>query len=169
MQKVQMKFDELKKRIEEKRAQITAKKSAFQTKKDEFDAFKDALLTKKSEMIDLRNTANMLHAQNAKLSGDLKNSLESIKENDLVLSDETKLALEDSMAQIKEIAAKIQATKGQIHDLLMTNKEYIKSKDYISMETLFDEIFAIELYRNECLSQINTILQDMIKLLIAVV
>jgi len=162
-------FDALKKKIEEKRMQIEAKKAAFQTKREEFDAFKDILSAKRTEMIALRNTGNMLHAASAKLMGDLRSSLESISEKGLVLPDDTKLALQKMIAQVKELKIKIRETKGQIHDILKNNKEYKETRDYVSMETAFDEIFAIEQFRNDSLTQINQLLKDMIQLLVAVV
>ena len=111
----------------------------------------------------------MLHAENAKLQGDLRSSLGSIAENGLVLSDEIKLALEESMAQIKEISSSLKESKGRIQDVLQQNRGFIKDKDYVSMETAFEEIYAVQQYRNECLMQINTLLQNMIRLLVTVV
>ena len=162
-------YEEQQKRIEEKRALIEAKKATFQTKKDEFEAFKDLLFAKKKEMLALRYTNNMLHAENAKLQGDLRSSLESMTENGLVLSDDITIALEECMAQIKEISASLKESKGQIQDVLQQNRGFIRSRDYVSMETAFEEIYAIQQYRNECLTQINTLLQNMIRLLVTVV
>lgn len=156
-------------KIEEKKARIEEKKAAFATKKEEFEAFKDALFARKREMLDMNAATNQLHAENAKLQGDLRNSLESLEENGIVLSDEVRQALEESMTKIREITGLLKDSKGQIQDILQTNRGFIKDRDYVSMETAFDEIYAIQQYRNECLTQINTLLQDMIKLLVTVV
>lgn len=163
------KYAEQQQKIEEKKAQIEEKKAAFATKKEEFEAFKVALFAKKHDMLDMKAAANQLHAENAKLQGDLRNSLESLEENGIVLSDEVQQSLEDSMAKIREITGLLKDSKGQIQDILQANRGFIKDRDYVSMETAFDEINAIQQYRNECLTQINTLLQDMIKLLVTVV
>lgn len=168
MQQNQAKFEELKKKIEEQRAKINEKKASFDTKRAEFDAFRDTLFTKRDEMLKLRLESVRLRAENAKLRGDLRSSLEKMKADGVVLSDETKLALDTTLAQIKEISTKIKDTKGQIHEILKNNREFIKAKDYVSMQTAFDEIFAIEQFRNDSLTQINTLLQEAMKLLVTV-
>ncbi len=162
-------FEALKAKVAEKQGQIAEQKARFKTKQEEFQAFKEILFTKRSQMLAMRSTANKLHVENAKLMGDVRNSLGSLEEKGIVLSEETKLALADCTAQIKEITAKIRETKGQIQNVLKNNRGFINNRDYVSMEAAFDEIFAIEQFRNECLTQINTMLQDIIKLLVAVV
>lgn len=162
-------FNDLLKKIETKRAQIEVKKASFKTKQEEFQAFKDSLFTMKSQMLDLRSTANQLHAENAKLMGDVRNSLNSLSEKGIVLSPETKLALDSSTNQIKELTVIIKETKGQIQAILKDNKEFVKDRDYVSMEPAFEHIIAIEKLRNDSLTKINNLLQDMVKLLVAVV
>lgn len=168
-EKLQEQFQDLKAKIEEKRAMITEKKASFATKHDEFKEFKGLLFDLKDKMLTLKKEGNALHAANAKLAGDLRNSLETIEEKGIVLSDETKLQLDESAAEIKALTTSIKETKGQIHTIIMNNKEFIKTKDYVSMETAFNEIYVIEQFRNDSLTQINTLLQDMIKLLVTVV
>jgi hypothetical protein len=159
---------EIQKKLEGQKALIEQKKASFVSKNAEFAEFRKSLFLKREEMLALKLVSVQLRTQNIKLRGDLRSSLEKMKADGIVLSDETKLALDTTLAQIKEISTKIKDTKGQIHEILKNNREFIKAKDYVSMQTAFDEIFAIEQFRNDSLTQINTLLQEAMKLLVTV-
>jgi len=117
----------------------------------------------------LKSESLAIRVDNVKLRGDLRNSLGKIKDEGIALPAQTKLELDAAMAEIKVLTDKIKETNGQIKDTLQENKGFIKNKDYVSMETAFDEVIAVQKFRNESLTQINTILKDMVTLLATVV
>lgn len=167
MEQSQVDFDALQARIAEKRAQMEEKKASFETKREEYRAFRTILQSKRIEMLGLRKTSNRLHSENAKLMGDLRSSLMTMEEKDIVLSEEDQLALDGFRASIRDLTANIRETKGQIHEILVENRQNILNKDYVAMELAFDEIYAIQQYRNDSLTQINTLMQEIIQLLVA--
>lgn len=166
MEKLQEQFQDLKAKIEAKRAQIEEKKAAFATKRDEFKAYKDVLKEKRQKMIDLKQEGNALFAENAKLRGELKAAIVAIEEDQIELPAETKTAIEEGMAQIKDLTENIKETKGQIHEILKGMKELKENRDYVSLEVSFEEIYTIQLQRNANLKQINDILKGLLQLLV---
>ena len=152
-------------KIADKMTEIQAKQQAFATKKAEFAAFRTALLEKKSQML-VNMKANITLTQaNKQLRQDISNSLIAIKQSGTKLSDETVAKFKDYNAQIKDILAGMKETKDNIKDILTKNKEYIKSKDYVSMDSAFEAVYTIQEWRNGELQKVNGILQEMIKLM----
>lgn len=167
MEQSQVDFDALQARIAEKRAQMEEKKASFETKREEYREYRSILHSKRTEMLELRKTSNRLHADNSKLMGALRSSLMTMEEKDIVLSEADQLALDGCRTSIKDLTANIRETKGQIHEILVENRQNILNKDYVAMELAFDEIYAIQQYRNDSLTQINTLMQEIIQLLVA--
>jgi len=167
--KLQEAFQDRKTELEAKWAKVLEKKALYTTNRAEFEAFKVALMAKREELLTLKSESLAIRVDNVKLRGDLRNSLGKIKDEGIALPAQTKLELDAAMAEIKVLTDKIKETNGQIKDTLQENKGFIKNKDYVSMETAFDEVIAVQKFRNESLTQINTILKDMVTLLATVV
>jgi len=148
--------------IATKAADISAKKAQFQTKTAEFDAFKTALASKRATLLDNKQTNLDLVAANNALRLELANAIKAIKDSGATITDTQKADLTAQNAKAKEIIIAIKATKGQIQALVATNKANMKTKDYVVMNSTFDQIYTIQNWRNEQLKELNTILSDML-------
>ena len=149
--------------IADKMAEDQAKRQAFKTKNEEFTAFKTALFEKREQMLANKKADITLAQENNQLRSDIVNSHKAIKESGVKLSDETIAKFKDYNAQIKAILTGMKETNGNIKDILTQNKGFIKAKDYVSMNSAFEQIYTVQQWRNNELKKINVILQEMIK------
>lgn len=147
-----------------KKLEVNQKREIFATKLDEFKEFKAALFAKKDQMLVNRTENLSLREDNNKLRLEIQNAIKAIKDSTAVLPEQTLSSLKTYSEQIKVISADIKQTQGQINDLLKSNKDAIKSKDYIQMNSTFDSIYEIQKFRNDQLSEINSILKQMAEL-----
>ena len=149
--------------ISDKTAENEAKRKEFKTKKEEFTAFKTALFEKREQMLANKKVDITLTQEDNQLRSDIANSHKAIKESGVKLSDETIAKLKDYNAQIKDVLTGMKETNGNINDILTQNKGFIKAKDYVSMNSAFEQIYTVQQWRNNELKKINVILQEMIK------
>lgn len=149
------------------KADVAARKQELQTKKEEFEAFRTELNTLRATAIDAMKANNELRAEGARLHSELQGSLESLKLEGTALSQETIDGLNGYKDQIAVLREELKSTKTQILDIKRQNGEFRSTKAYDSLIASFNEIIAVQQLRNDCLSEINGILQDMLELLVS--
>jgi len=158
-------LQERQQKITAQKVEKEAKRQQIKTKQEEYTAFRKALGEKRDQMSANQIDNITLKQQNNQLRIDLANSIKAIKDRDKKLSDATLTKIKAYHAQIKDITSGIKETKGDIKDILIKNKGFIKAKDYTSMNTAFEGIYKIQQLTNADIKQINGILQEMVKLL----
>ena len=165
-------LQEQKQRLENQKAKLSdmlAKNEKLRKDMAAFETFKNALREKRATLIENRIANKTIMVENKQLRIDLAKSLEAIKENGTVLSEDTLLQLSVYNAQIKDIITAIKETKGDINLIATKYRGFMSTKDFAAMEIAFDEVYAIQQWRNDQLKQINVILTDMTKLLASVI
>lgn len=158
-------LQERQQKITAQKVEKEAKRQQIKTKQEEYTAFRKALGEKRDQMSANQIDNITLKQQNNQLRIDLANSIKAIKDRDKKLSDATLTKIKAYHTQIKDITSGIKETKGDIKDILIKNKGFIKAKDYTSMNTAFEGIYKIQQLTNADIKQINGILQEMVKLL----
>lgn len=158
-------LQERQQKITAQKVEKEAKRQQIKTKQEEYTAFRKALGEKRDQMSANQIDNITLKQQNNQLRIDLANSIKAIKDRDKKLSDATLTKIKAYHTQIKDITSGIKETKGDIKDILIKNKGFIKAKDYTSMNTAFEGIYKIQQLTNADITQINGILQKMVKLL----
>ncbi|MHB1452872.1 MAG: hypothetical protein ACYCYM_02795 [Saccharofermentanales bacterium] len=149
------------------RSDVAARKQELQTKKEEFEAFRTDLGELRETAIAAMKANNGLRAEGARLHSELRGSLESLKLEGTALSQEVIDGLNEYKDQIAVLREELQSTKDQILDIRRKNGEFRSTKAYDSLITSFNEIIAIQQLRNDCLVEINGILQQMLSLLVS--
>ena len=158
-------LQERQQKIAAQKTKAEAKRQQIKTKQEEYAAFRKALSEKRDQMSANQIVNITLKQQNNQLRIDLANSIKTIKDRDKKLSDATLTKIKAYHTQIKDIASGIKETKGDMKDILIKNKGFIKAKDYTSMNTAFEGIYKIQQLTNTDIKKINGILQEMVKLL----
>lgn len=164
LENLQKKLDNL----EQRKAEAAQKKQQIETKKQNYEAFRKTLKEKHDISFDNRKENITLMQDNRRLSVELKNSLETIKENGITLDEETTAKLAILTEKLKSLRDALKDTKGDIKAVMEEYKSFAKDKDYASMELMFEKIHAIQEFRTAQLTEIGNTLKEMITLLAAV-
>ncbi|MGB4440229.1 MAG: hypothetical protein WBJ13_13630 [Sedimentibacter sp.] len=151
--------------LNEKQARIEELKIANEEKLIKFEEFKQSLTEKQQEILNNTNENIAIAANTNQLRIDLLQSLDEIKKNGTELPEETIFQLEEYNSQVLELVKLLEDTKGQIKSVVVENKEFIKARDYESMDAAYDEILTLQVNRNDLLEDINELLQEMNALL----
>lgn len=117
------------------------------------------------ELRENRLENKLIWAKNVELRTQIKLTLKDIKDNDIVLEDSIKTQLAALTATLKTKYALLKETKGDIRALTDGIKALIEAKDWASLKTTYESILAIQLTRNNLLSDINAILNQIIDVL----
>ncbi|MHC1695672.1 MAG: hypothetical protein AB9835_10485 [Eubacteriales bacterium] len=149
-EQVQQRVDECKADNEQRREDREQFRAAAQEKRDAVKATRDV------------NKA--LCTENAQLREQLTDALLALQENGKVLDPTTVEKLNTYNASLKELTSKLGETKGGIKEQLGLNKGFARDMDYESMNKAFEEIVAVQNERNTTLTEINTILKQMLEL-----
>ena len=152
---------------ESRKTEIAEKKAKFATKKEEFEAYKVQLKANLKTCILNRKGNIDIKVENVHLAEELANSLEAIKEKEIVLDEETAAKIEALTTELKTLKAGLIKDSGNIKGAMAEYKGYVKDKDYVSMEATFEKIFEAQKIRLEQLTKINSVLKEMITLLAA--
>lgn len=142
-----------------------AKISSDTSKLPQLNAFKQALMQDRINVLNNQDKSLQIMDENKTLRLSMANAIKAIKESGSVLPADTLSALKADNQQISQIWANVNATKGQIKAINEQNKTAAKSKDSSTLEANYQKIYSIQTSRNQQLSQINSILQQMNSLL----
>lgn len=151
--------------LEKKQQQLEELKTNNEEKLEKYEAFKQSLTEEQQEIINNAEENISILAQNNQLRIDLAESLKAMAKSGIELEEDTKVQLKDYNTQISELVEDLKDTKGQIKAIVEENKEFIKERDYASMETAYEEISLIQSSRYEIITKINELLKEMNALL----
>lgn len=127
--------------------------------------FKQTLLEKGETVRQNRKTNLELKTENVQLVKDIVDILLNIKQQGGIISQDMKSQLKAYYQQIREIGTTLKETRGDIRDIIASNRQNIKDMNYEAVEAAYNEIIAIQQNRAEQLGEINNILKDMKALL----
>jgi chromosome segregation ATPase len=153
--------------IQAKREEIQNRNEEFASKREEFEAYRNMIRERVQTAVGNMQENNRLRAENARLYGELKGSLEQLREQGFELSEESMASMEGYMEQIRLLREELKDTQGQIGNIARNNAQLRKNRDYASLEASLDEATAVQEYRNECLTQINEHLSLMLRELVS--
>jgi len=117
------------------------------------------------ELRENRLENKLIWAKNVELRTQIRLTLKDIKDDGIVLEDSVKTQLADLTAILKTKYALLKETKGDIRALTDGIKALIEAKDWTSLKTTYESILAIQLTRNNLLSDINAVLSQIIDVL----
>lgn len=152
-------------KVEQNEQNNQAKISTDTSKLPQLNAFKQALMQERINVLNNQDKNLQIMDENKTLRLSMANAIKAIKESGSALPADTLSTLKADNQQISQIWAVINATKGQIQAIDEQNKAAVKSKDNATLEANFQKIYSIQTSRNQKLSQINSILQQMNTLL----
>jgi hypothetical protein len=106
-----------------------------------------------------------LGIENKRLRLSIREQLIELKESGQTLEDSVKIELKDLTEQLKEKAALLKATQGDIRELTVGLKELIEKKETEEILTIYNQVIEIQEYRNGILKEINDLLKEIKELL----
>lgn len=152
--------------IQEKADEASQKREKFATKQEEWNEFQTSINEKKAQMQENKISMIALKKEIITLKLEIANALNVLKESGTALTDEQLASVAALNAQAKEILDAIKETKGNIKELMDSNKEYIKAQDFGAIETVFTQVYEIQEFRISQLTEAKGYLQqiaDMLK------
>jgi len=160
-------FEDRKDQIIQRREEAFQKRQEFENKREEFAHFRNQLKEYRAQAISNMQENNMLRAEISKLRGELKDSLLALDAQEIKLSEDVLSAVKAYTEQIHLIAEDLKSTKGSIGDALSQAAKSRADLDYEGMVFLFEELYEIQAYRNECMEAIIENLRSILQLLIS--
>ena len=154
-------------KIEQTEQKNQAKVSNDTSKLPQLNPFKQAPMHHRINVLNNQDKNLQIMDENKTLRLSMENAVKAIKESGSALPKDTLAALKADNQQISSIWADINATKGQIQAINEQNKVAVKNRDDATLEANFQKLYSIQSLRNQKLSQINSILQEMNSLLSA--
>lgn len=154
-------------KIEQTEQKNQAKVSNDTSKLPQLNSFKQALMQDRINVLNNQDKNLQIMDENKTLRLSMENAVKAIKDSGSALSKDTLATLKADNQQISSIWADINATKGQIQAINEQNKVAVKNRDDATLEANFQKLYSIQSLRNQKLSQINSILQEMNSLLSA--
>jgi predicted nucleic acid-binding Zn-ribbon protein len=151
--------------IEQREQSNESKVSTYTSKMSEYNAFRQTLIQDRITVINNQDKNLAILDQNKSLRLSIANAIKTVEQNGTTLPADTLSTLKADNQQIKGIWTDIDSTKGQIEAIDEQNKTVIKNKDYTTLDANFQKIYSIQDWRNQQLTQINGILQQMNSLL----
>ncbi|MDP2847868.1 MAG: hypothetical protein Q8O35_06705 [Humidesulfovibrio sp.] len=106
-----------------------------------------------------------LGTENKRLRLSIREQLIELKESGQTLEDSVKLELKALTEQLKEKAALLKATQGDIRELTIGLKELIEKKETEEIVAIYNQVIEIQEYRNGVLKEINVLLNKIKELL----
>lgn len=152
-------------KIEQSEQKDQAKITSDTSKLSQLNAFRQELMQERINVLTNQEKNLQIRDESKTLRLSIENAIKSIKESGSALPADTLAALKADNQQISQLWADISATKGQIQAINEQNKTAVKSKDGATLAANFQKIYSIQTSRNQQLTQINTILQQMNSLL----
>ncbi len=143
------------------------RRDEFANKREEFNAFKEQLRQCRTAALDSMRFNNQLRAENARLLGEAKGSLEQMREQGVEISEETMEAINAYMEQIRVHKAELKETHSRIREIAANNGKLRGEKDYVSLVDSFGEITDIQLQRTETLNKIKECISGILMLLVS--
>lgn len=143
------------------------RREEFANKREEFNAFREQLRQCRTAALDSMRFNNQLRAENARLLGEAKGSLEQMREQGIEISEETMEAIHAYMEQIRVHKADLKETHFRMREIAEDNGELRSEKDYASLVDSFGEISDIQQQRTETLNKINECISEILKLLVS--
>lgn len=117
------------------------------------------------EMRENRLDNQELRLENKRLRLAIREQLVEIKESGQTLEDSVKIELKALTEQLKEKAALLKTTQGDIRELTVGLKELIEKKETEEILTIYNQVIEIQEYRNGILKEINDLLKEIKELL----
>jgi uncharacterized protein YkvS len=117
------------------------------------------------EMRENRLDNQELRLENKRLRLAIREQLVEIKESGQTLEESVKIELKALTEQIKEKAALLKATQGDIRELTVGLKELIEKKETEEILAIYNQVIEIQEYRNGILKEINDLLKEIKELL----
>ncbi len=137
----------------------------LQTKKQAISDYRSAAMGKRDIVKDNRDDNKAIWEENKELRQTLKVKLAAIKTAGSVLDATVLTSLKADRERIKVLVSEMQATEGQIKELIALNKGNAKKLDYEALNSTFAKIAEVQLLRNTKLVEINNLLKEMTSLL----
>lgn len=123
--------------------------------------WRSAVMEMRKNRLDNQELGN----ENKRLRLSIREQLIELKESGQTLEDSVKLELKALTEQLKEKAALLKATQGDIRELTVGLKELIEKKETEEILTIYNQVIEIQEYRNEILKEINGLLKEIKELL----
>ena len=137
----------------------------LQTKKQAISDYRSAAMGKRDIVKANRDDNKAIWEENKALRQTLKVKLSAIKTAGSVLDATVLTSLKADRERIKVLVSEMQATEGQIKELIALNKGNAKKLDYEALNSTFAKITEVQLLRNTKLVEINNLLKEMTSLL----
>ncbi|MDD2392596.1 MAG: hypothetical protein PHN99_02415 [Eubacteriales bacterium] len=134
---------------------------------EEFKAFQGRMKQHRERAIDEMQANNALRAENARLLGEFRDSLELLSEGETSLTEETMEAIGGYMEQIRAHRDELKETRIRMREILKANGRYRSEKNFDALENSFSEIASIQQERNQLMLRINECIAEMMKLLVS--
>lgn len=148
-------------KIEQKEQTVSSRLAADSAKSAEYQQ----LMQDREQVLENRESNLKILDENKTLRLEIAAAIKAVKQSGQTLPADTLTALKTDNQQISSIWAEIGTTKGQIKAIEQQNKTAVKNKDYTTIDANFQKIYTIQQQRNQYLTQINSILQQMEALL----
>lgn len=123
--------------------------------------WRSAVMEMRKNRLDNQELGN----ENKRLRLSIREQLIELKESGQTLEDSVKLELKALSEQLKEKAALLKATQGDIRELTVGLKELIEKKETEEILTIYNQVIEIQEYRNGILKEINVLLKEIKELL----
>lgn len=123
--------------------------------------WRSAVMEMRKNRLDNQELGN----ENKRLRLSIREQLIELKESGQTLEDSVKLELKALTEQLKEKAALLKATQGDIRELTVGLKELIEKKETEEILAIYNQVIEIQEYRNGILKEINVLLKEIKELL----
>ena len=117
------------------------------------------------EMRENRIDNQELRLENQRLRLSVREELIQMKEAGVTLDESVKAEMKALTQQLKEKAALLKATQGDIRELTVGLKELIENKQTEDILAIYNQVIEIQDYRNGILKEINDLLKEIKALL----
>lgn len=151
--------------IEQRKQANESKVSTYTSKMSEYNVFRQTLSQDRINVLNNQDKNLQILDQNKTIRLSIANAIKTVEQSGSKLSTQTLSTLKADNQQIGSIWTDINSTKGQIQAIDQQNKTAIQNKDYSTLDANFQKIYSIQDWRNQQLTQINSILQQMNSLL----
>lgn len=136
----------------------------YQSKRTEIQNIRSNINEKITSIRENKLDNQLIWSENSNLRAQVKLKLIEIRESKIAISDETLNKIKDLNEDLKNNYQDLYQTNGDIHELTIQINDLVKSKDKEGLNSLYNQIIDIQLYRNELLSRINSILTEILDL-----
>ena len=143
---------------------ISARQAQVEEKKQEVQDFRAAAQEKSAILKAARDENKVLAQEVTSARKELTSIYTEMKTNGITLDVAVLEQLSGYSQQVRTMIDELMASKGSIQTIIDSNKEALKALDYALLDSMYAEIFEIQNWRNDQLTEINNILGEMLEL-----